>query len=506
MEQRIIKLQIANEYIMGAGGSVGAVGSHDDVLLEMDFRSSALWAGTTRRAIFANALGENRTPIILTTNLLEEGQTEIYLVPVPQEAKEVAGECFLTIEGFVTDGGGKEIVRCVTEEAKFRVLPSKLYTNDTDPITPSQAEQLQAEIDDIKQKIILAAQAANSAEAAEEAKKSAEEAKDSAELNARNARVMAEGGKYETKSGEISSFRAVPGAKNYANQAYVFVEGGTFDDNPFDDIPSTIRSDGAKNLADKAKAFAEGGSYKEWEKNGLNYEWKSKTVEKGAKQYAEAAESYKSAAATSADDSKNCSENSAKYSYRSKVYAVGETILSKGFSVSAGEKKIFNTVGPDGSESSLNVPFVEVGRLYSIKVGTETKIFMATEAGISAFGLIITNAGSTDGVYSYCIENTNDSDVSGSILSAFYGGKSAKEYAEDAKTDADRAEAATVNTPKVQNGNWWVYDQTAGAYVDSGVSAYYKPVRGTDYWTEEDQAAIVNDVLAALPVGTEVSY
>ena len=83
MEQNIVKLQISNEYIQGSGVSVGAVGSHDDVLLEMDFRPSAVWSGTTRRAIFANALGENRTVIVLTTNLLEEGQGEIYLVPIP---------------------------------------------------------------------------------------------------------------------------------------------------------------------------------------------------------------------------------------------------------------------------------------------------------------------------------------------------------------------------------------------------------------------------------------
>ena len=34
----------------------------------------------------------------------------------------------------------------------------------------------------------------------------------------------------------------------------------------------------------------------------------------------------------------------------------------------------------------------------------------------------------------------------------------------------------------------------------------YSPVRGTDYWTTADQTAIVNDVLAALPDGDEVSY
>ena len=182
MEQNIVKLQISNEYIQGSGVSVGAVGSHDDVLLEMDFRPSTVWAGTTRRAIFSNALGENRTVIVLTTNLLEEGQGEVYLVPVPQQAKDVAGECFLTVEGFVTDGSGKEIVRCVTEEARFRVLPSKLYTNDSAPVTPSQAEQLQAEIDSIKTTIVNAGiserNAAASAAAALESKNGAVSARD----------------------------------------------------------------------------------------------------------------------------------------------------------------------------------------------------------------------------------------------------------------------------------------------------------------------------------------
>lgn len=32
------------------------------------------------------------------------------------------------------------------------------------------------------------------------------------------------------------------------------------------------------------------------------------------------------------------------------------------------------------------------------------------------------------------------------------------------------------------------------------------PVRGTDYWTAADKQEIVNNVLAALPDGTEVAY
>ena len=34
----------------------------------------------------------------------------------------------------------------------------------------------------------------------------------------------------------------------------------------------------------------------------------------------------------------------------------------------------------------------------------------------------------------------------------------------------------------------------------------HTPVKGADYWTAADKQEIVNDVLAALPDGTEVSY
>lgn len=37
-------------------------------------------------------------------------------------------------------------------------------------------------------------------------------------------------------------------------------------------------------------------------------------------------------------------------------------------------------------------------------------------------------------------------------------------------------------------------------------AAGHTPVKGADYWTAADKQEIVNDVLAALPDGTEVSY
>ena len=40
-----------------------------------------------------------------------------------------------------------------------------------------------------------------------------------------------------------------------------------------------------------------------------------------------------------------------------------------------------------------------------------------------------------------------------------------------AKEAADRAEAAIVNAPKIQNGTWWTFDQYTQVYVDTGVEA-----------------------------------
>lgn len=44
----------------------------------------------------------------------------------------------------------------------------------------------------------------------------------------------------------------------------------------------------------------------------------------------------------------------------------------------------------------------------------------------------------------------------------------AADRADDA---AERAENAVVNPPKIQNGTWWIYDFSQGAYVDTGMQA-----------------------------------
>lgn len=58
-------------------------------------------------------------------------------------------------------------------------------------------------------------------------------------------------------------------------------------------------------------------------------------------------------------------------------------------------------------------------------------------------------------------------------------GKQFKDFAKEgaapaveaAENAADRAEAATVNAPKIKDGTWWTFDQDTQTYVDTGVEA-----------------------------------
>lgn len=47
----------------------------------------------------------------------------------------------------------------------------------------------------------------------------------------------------------------------------------------------------------------------------------------------------------------------------------------------------------------------------------------------------------------------------------------AKASAQEAKTAQAAAEAAILRGPVIQNGTWWVYNQTEGAYQDTGIKA-----------------------------------
>ncbi len=164
MMQKIISCKVTDEYVSGTGAVVGAVGSHDDAALELSF--SEIWDGTTKRIVWFDALGQNPTLTVLTVDLLVPGEAEVYRVPIPGEAKAVAGNLMMSIRGVVIGEDGKEEKAVVSATGTFVVLDSVWdeEASESEDITPSQAEQLQAEVDSIKGDISRAVNAVDAIE------------------------------------------------------------------------------------------------------------------------------------------------------------------------------------------------------------------------------------------------------------------------------------------------------------------------------------------------------
>lgn len=178
---RTIPLKIQNEYIAGDKVLIGAAGSHNDVVLRMEF--SPLWEGLTKTVQFRDALGEKTIETLLTADLLEKNSTTVYMVPVPNGAKKYAGEMTLAVKGAAVSGD-KETRATTAVHGAFTVGESKWDTSaETEQdVNATQAEQLQSQIDAVLGKINGAAASANAAAAsAQSAAESAETATAAAE-------------------------------------------------------------------------------------------------------------------------------------------------------------------------------------------------------------------------------------------------------------------------------------------------------------------------------------
>lgn len=159
---RTIPLKIQNEYITGDKVLIGAAGSHNDVVLRMEF--SPMWEGLTKTVQFRDALGETTIEVLLTADMLEADDTSVYLAPVPNGAKKYAGEMTLCVKG-ATVAGGKETRATTAVYGRFTVGESKWDTSaETEQdVPPTQAEQLQGQIENVLATIVDARKAATEA-------------------------------------------------------------------------------------------------------------------------------------------------------------------------------------------------------------------------------------------------------------------------------------------------------------------------------------------------------
>lgn len=204
---QIITLLVDGSYIKYTGGSDGATtGSYKATTLRMTFSSE--WDGTSKTVYFTDALGEHSVSVVLGLDRLVGGTTDTYDVEMPVEALTNAGYVTMTVKGTAVSGGAAS--RIITTAAKqFRVRDAEIPENvgNSGIITPSEKDQLQAEID------ALAPMFTTYKEAAETAAGNAKTSETAAASSAANA---ADSAKAAAKSAEAARYNYEEAEKNEA--------------------------------------------------------------------------------------------------------------------------------------------------------------------------------------------------------------------------------------------------------------------------------------------------
>ena len=189
---RIIEVKVKGNHLTQDNNVAGLQYEGNVTFLRIEFDKG--WDNYTKTVIFFDAYGQNPVKRILTADLLEDitESTRIYLCGIPPEPLMHDGKMEYVIEGY-HDGKRQRAI-----EAKLKVLPSPYADNagePTDP-TPSQAEQIQGQIEnilsDMQAEAIRAETARTGAEEAQAAAEVAAGNAETAEYNAEEAQAKAE--------------------------------------------------------------------------------------------------------------------------------------------------------------------------------------------------------------------------------------------------------------------------------------------------------------------------
>lgn len=185
---RIIEVKVNGSYITKDNRNAGVQHEANSTSLRIEFDPS--WDSYAKKITWWNAKGEDPVEITLGIDLLEDAasSTRIYLCPIPGEPLAECGECTFVIDGY-TDGKRQ---RSAADRLWVKEAPFKETAGQPSDPTPSQAEQLQKEIDEIKGTI---SQSVASKNAAAESAANAKASETAAASSAANAEKSAEAAK-----------------------------------------------------------------------------------------------------------------------------------------------------------------------------------------------------------------------------------------------------------------------------------------------------------------------
>ena len=161
---RLIEVKVNGSYLWKDNKVAGVQHEANVNVLRITFDEG--WDGFAKKVTFWDAKGLNPVERTLTADLLEDltESTRIYLCPIPGEPMVEAGWMTLVIDGYIK---GKRARSLSTE---LEVKPAAFIEQADQPVdpTPSQAEQLQQQIDsilgDMQEEAIRAEDAADKAE------------------------------------------------------------------------------------------------------------------------------------------------------------------------------------------------------------------------------------------------------------------------------------------------------------------------------------------------------
>lgn len=141
---RIIEVTINGSCITRDCQNAGVQGEVNASVLRIGFDPG--WDGLAKTLTWWDARGENEVKRLLTAELLEDvaASSRVYLAPIPGEALKKPGKCRFAVDGY-TDG---QRVRSVYSELVVKPAGRPGEPEAGDP-TPTQAEQLQVQIDTV---------------------------------------------------------------------------------------------------------------------------------------------------------------------------------------------------------------------------------------------------------------------------------------------------------------------------------------------------------------------
>ncbi len=144
--ERIINVTVNGEFVRKDNKNAGVQGEGNASTLHIEL--SADWTEYSKRIIWRDALGENPVSVLLyhsVEDLLEEKDPLVFDTSIPSEPLTLAGWCSFTIEGFRPSD---PTAVSITVTDYLLVKENDAYSHPAEP-TPSQAQQLQIQIDEI---------------------------------------------------------------------------------------------------------------------------------------------------------------------------------------------------------------------------------------------------------------------------------------------------------------------------------------------------------------------